>query len=210
MTWDFPDYRTCCPLCGGENCAVRIGFYYRKKVIVDNKIYENVPIARWLCQRKGSRIAQHQTFSLLPSPLIPYHRHGLNVIVDTVNFHHHNGTIFEQTKSFISSNGVDTDISLENNQIHDFMKIFSQALLKLTTIAELKQQISQASYWDSSDPIGTMLKFIAGYQSRFSTTQQLHASNAEQLALDFLYHFQTDDYCHRHFLFGTPSQKLVA
>ncbi len=210
MTWDFPDYRTCCPLCGGENCAVRIGFYKRKKVIVEYKIYEDVPIARWLCQRKGPGKPQHKTFSLLPYPLIPYHRHGLNIIVDTVNFHHHNGTTLEQTKAFISSNGVDTDIPLENNQIHDFMKIFSQALLKLTTVAELKQQISQASYWDSSDPIGTMLNFIAGYQTSFSTTQQLHASNAEQLALDFLYHFQTDDYCYRHFLFGTPSQKLAA
>lgn len=127
-----------------------------------------------------------------------------------MNFHHHNGTTLEQTKSFISSNGVDTDIPLENNQIHDFNKIFSQALLKLTTVAELKQQISQTSYWDSSDPIATMLKFIKGYESRFLSTQQLQASNAEKLALDFLYHFQTNDYFQRHFLFGTPSQKLAA
>ncbi len=210
MTWVFPDYRACCPLCGGKNCAVRIGFYKRKKVIVDYKIYEDVPIARWLCQRKGPGKPQHKTFSLLPYPLIPYYSHGLNVIFDTVNFHHHNGTTLEQTKGFISENGVDTDIPLENNQIHNFNKIFSQALLKLTTVAELKQQINQASYWDSSDPIATMLKFIDGYQSCFSTTQKLQASNAEKLALDFLYHFQTDDYFHRHFLFGTPSQKLAA
>ncbi len=210
MTWDFPDYGACCPLCGGKNCAVRIGFYKRKKVIVDYKIYPDVPIARWLCQRKGPGKAQHKTFSLLPYPLIPYHRHGLNVIVDTVNFHHHNGSSFEQTKSFISSNGVDTDIPLENNHIHDFNNIFSQALLKLTTVAELNQQISQTSYWDSSDPIATMLQFINNYESLFLSTRKLQASNAEQLALDFLYHFQTDDYFDRHFLFGTPSQKLAA
>ena len=210
MTWDFPDYSVCCPLCGGKNCAVRIGFYERKLVIVDNRIYENVPIARWLCQRKGPKRPQHQTFSLLPYPLIPYHRHGLNIIVDTVNFLHHQGASLEQTKRFISGNGVNNDIPLENNQIHDFNKIFSHALLKLTTIAELKQQISQASFWDSSDPIRTMLDFIAGYDSRFLATQQLHASPAEQLALDFLYHFQTADYYDRHFLFGTPSQKLTA
>jgi hypothetical protein len=209
MTWDFPDYSACCPLCGGEHCAVRIGFYQRKKVIVDNRSYENIPIARWLCQRKGSKRPKHQTFSLLPYPLIPYHRHGLNVIVDTVNFHHHQGASFEQTKGFISSNGVDTDIPLENNQIHAFMKILTHALVKLTTIAELKQQINHTSSWDSSDPLATMLKFIAGYQSRFFATQQLHASPAEQLAVDFLYHFQTNDYGNRHFLFGTPSQKLT-
>lgn len=188
---------------------MRIGFYYRKKVIVKYKIYENVPIARWLCQRKGTGKSQHKTFSLLPFPLIPYHRHGLNLIVATVNFHHHHGASLEQTKSFISSNGVDNDIPLENNHIHDFNNIFSQALLKLSAIAELKQQISQARDWDSSDPIGTMLQFINSYQSRFLATQQLQASHAEQLALDFLYHFQTNDYFDRHFLFGSPSQKLA-
>lgn len=210
MIWDFPDYGDCCPLCGGNNCAVRIGFYTRKQVVVDNKIYENVPIARWLCQRKGYKKSTHKTFSLLPFQLIPYRRHGLNVIVDTVNFHHHNGSSLVQTKDFISDKGVNSDLPLENNQIHDFMKIFSQALSKLTTIPQLKQQISQASYWDSSDPIATMLQFIAGYHSCFATTQPLHASNAEQLALDFVYHFQTNDYFDRHFLFGTPSQKLAA
>ncbi len=159
---------------------------------------------------KRKKKSTHKTFSLLPYPLIPYHRHGLNVIVDIVNFHHHNGSSLVQTKDFISDKGVNTDLPLENNQIHDFMNIFSQALLKLTTIPELKQQISQASYWDSSDPIKTMLQFINNYESRFLSTQKLHASNAEQLALDFLYHFQTDDYFQRHFLFGTPSQKLAA
>ena len=210
MTWDFPDYSSYCPLCGGEHCAVRIGFYKRKKVIVDNKIHKKVPIARWLCQQKGPKHPNHQTFSLLPYPLIPYHRHGLNVIVDTVNFHHHRGASFEQTKSYISSNGINNDIPLENNHIHDFMKIMAHAYIKLTTLAKLNQQIRQPSYGDSSDPIGTMLNFIAGYDSRLLATQQLHASPAEQLALDFLYHFQTNDYFDRHFLFGTPSQKLAA
>jgi hypothetical protein len=209
MSWDFPDYSACCPLCNGENCAVRIGFYKRKKVIVDNRIHKKVPIARWLCQRKGSQRPKHQTFSLLPYPLVPYHRHGLNVIVDTVNFHHHQSASLEQTKRFISGRGVNNDIPLENNHIHDFNKIVSHALLKLTTIAEVNQHISRASYWDHSDPIGTMLNFIAGYDSRLLVTQQLHASRAEQLSLDFLYHFQTNDYFDRHFLFGTPSQKLA-
>jgi hypothetical protein len=131
-------------------------------------------------------------------------------MVDTVNFHHHHGSSLVQTKDFISSNGVDTDIPLENNHIHDFMRICLQARLKLSSIAELNDQISQARYWDSSDPIGTMLQFINDYESRFLATQQLHASNAEQLALDFFYHFQTDHYFQRHFLFGTPSQKRLA
>lgn len=209
MTWAFPDFTACCPLCGGSHCAVRIGFYQRKQVIIGYELYEDFPIARWLCRRKGTRKPKHKTFSLLPYPLIPYHRYGLNVIVDTVSFHHHHGSSLVQTKDFISGQGVNNDIPLEDNQIHDLMNIFSQALLKLTTIAELKQQISQSRYWNSSDPIGTLLKFIKSYTSPLLTTRKLKASRVEQLALDFFYHFQTGDYFDRHFLFGTASQKLA-
>jgi hypothetical protein len=131
---------------------VRIGFYKRKTVVVDNKIYENVPIARWLCHQQGTRKSKHKTFSLLPYPLIPYHRHGLNVTVDTVNFHHQNGTTFKQTKSFISSNGVDTDIPLENKHIHNFNKTFSQALLKLTSVAELNSKSARPAIGTAAIP----------------------------------------------------------
>ena len=169
-----------------------------------------MPIARWLCHRQGHQKTLHKTFSLLPFQLLPYHRHGLNVIFDTLSFHQQHGTSFERTKRFISDAGVNDDLSLENNHIHDFMNIFSQALLKLSSVAELKQQISPTSDGDRRDPVNTMLQFITNYESRFLATQQLHASNAEKLAVDFFYHFQTGDYFQRHFLFGTPSHKLAA
>jgi len=89
----------------------------------------------------------------LPYHLIPYHRHDLNVALDTVSFKSKVGTTFEQTKSYISANGIDTDISLENNQIHDFQHIFTIAFSKLMTIPKLKQHIVAGTDFDSNDPI---------------------------------------------------------
>jgi hypothetical protein len=146
---------------------------------------------------------------MLPAPLIPYHRHGLTVMLETVSFHHRQSATIEQTKSFISDKGIDTDMSLENNQIKDFLKLCSQAWLKLHTIVALQPHMNQACSGDHSDPVGALLKFIKSYTSPLLTTRQLQAAKVEQLALDFFYHLQTGDYFDRHFLFGTASQKLA-
>jgi len=207
VTYDFPDYSEQCPLCEGKNCAVRIGFYYRKKIVYRFKTYKNVPIARWLCQNKGHLKAKHRTFSLLSNALIPYHSHDLNLIFETVKHKQQQSTTFEQTKSHISDKGIETDIALENNQIHDFLQIFTSAFTKLMAIPELKQRIEQADYFHSSNPIITVISFINSYKSRLLTTANLKASNIEKLAFDFFFNFQTTGYFERHFLFGTPSQK---
>jgi len=206
-TYEFPDYSEQCPLCGGKNCAVRIGFYNRKKLVFGFTTYNDVPIPRWLCHQKGSLIPKHRTFSMLPHALIPYHIHDLNLMLETMKYQHQTEVTFEQTKSFISDKGLNTDISLENNQIHDFQQIFTTAFTKLMAISELKQRIE--SDFKSSDPLKTVLSFIDSYQSPFLTTARLEASNIEKLALDFFFNFQTGCYFDRHFLFGTPSQKRL-
>ena len=207
QTYGFPDYSEQCPLCGEKNCAVRIGFYFRKQIVFGFKIYKNVPIARWLCRKKGTQKQKHRNFSLLPSALIPYHSHDLNLIFETVKQIQQQSTTFEQTKSHISDKGIETDIALENNQIKDFQKMFSHAFTKLMAVPQLKQRIEQANYFHSSNPIITVISFINSYKSQFLTTVNLKASNIEKLAFDFFFNFQTTGYFERHFLFGTPSQK---
>ena len=206
-TYDFPDYSEQCPLCGGTNCAVRIGFYYRKQIVISFIAYSDVPILRWLCRKKGTQKPKHRTFSLLPSALIPYHSHDLNLIFETVKHIQQQSTTFEQTKSHISDKGIETDIALENNQIHDFLQIFTSAFTKLMAVPQLKQRIEQADYFHSSNPIITVISFINSYKSRFLTTANLKTSNIEKLAPDFFFNFQTACFFDRHFLFGTPSQK---
>lgn len=209
-TYNFPDFSDQCPLCGEKKCAVRIGFYYRKKLVFEFKTYKNVPIARWLCREKGPLKPKHRTFSLLPSALIPYRSHDLNLISATVKHKQQkSGTTFEQTKSFISDKGIETDICLENNHIKHFLQIYTNAFTKLMAISELKQRIEQADYFHSSNTIATVNRFIDSYKSRFLTTAKLKASNIEKLAGDFFFNFQTGWYFDRHFLFGTPSQKRL-
>jgi hypothetical protein len=209
-SYDFPDYSEQCPLCGGKDCAVRIGFYYRKQIIFEFKIYKNVPIPRWLCRKKGHLKTRHRTFSLLPSALIPYHSHDLSLISETVKHKQQTpGATFEQSKSYISNKGIDTDISLENNQINDFQKIFNNAFTKLMAIPQLKQRIEKDDFFDSSHPIATMISFIHNYQSPFLTTANLKAPNIEKLTFDFFFNFQTGCFFDRHFLFGTPYQKRL-
>ena len=190
-SYDFPDYSEQCPLCSGKDCAVRIGFYYRKQVVMFFIAYSDVPIPRWLCRKKGHLKPKQRTFSLLPSALIPYHSHDLSLISETVKHKQQTpGATFEQTKSFISNKGIETDISLENNQINDFQKIFTNAFTKLMAIPQLKQRIEQADYFHSSDPITTVISFINSYKSRFLTTANLNTSNIEKLACDFFFNFQ--------------------
>ena len=110
-TYEFPDYSEQCPLCEGKNCAVRIGFYIRKKLVSHFKTYSDVPIPRWLCRKKGPLKPKHRTFSLLPYHLIPYHSNDLNLALDTVNFKSQVGTTFEQTKSYISDKGIEIEPS---------------------------------------------------------------------------------------------------
>jgi len=76
-------------------------------------------------------------------------------------------------------------------------------------IPQLKQRIEQADFFQSNDPITTVINFIDSYKSQFLTTANLNTSNIEKLAFDFFFNFQTGCYFDRHFLFGTPSQKRL-
>lgn len=205
--WNFPDYSQCCPLCGAKDCAVRIGFYLRKRVVIYSKVYTDFPIPRWLCQQKGPTKPKHRTFSLLPHFLIPYCQYDLDTLEQTLRYHHQNSASLTQTKDYINEKGKDPDICLENKTIHDFQHIFKAAFSKLNSVADFRQRIGQADYFDSSDPVATVLGLIEGYQSQLKATACMDTSNAEKLALDFFFTFQTACYFERHFLFGTPSQK---
>jgi len=70
----IPDYRDSCPLCGGADCAVRHGLYFRQAVGRDGTLYEEFPMARFLCRRRGPGKPRAVTFSVLPAGLAPRKR----------------------------------------------------------------------------------------------------------------------------------------
>lgn len=77
----LPDFRDRCPLCGGRRCAVRHGLYFRRVLDADGRLYEDFPIARFLCRRKGPARAQDVTFSVLPLELVSRRRFSLPLMV---------------------------------------------------------------------------------------------------------------------------------
>jgi hypothetical protein len=136
---------------------------------------------------------------------IPYHKHDINLLIEAVEYNISNSQSLKDTKDFISEQGINTDISIENSQLYEFNTIFSQALVKLNSIPVLQQKIKK--YWISDKPFHTLINFISGYQSPMAKNYPEQMTNIEKLTLDYFYQYQTGDYFQRDFLFGTPSQK---
>lgn len=78
--WKFPDYSKKCPICGGVDCPVRIGYYYRFYVDIQLGIMILIPIARYMCLRKARPLIKDRTFlaatPCINSILLVYKRFG--------------------------------------------------------------------------------------------------------------------------------------
>lgn len=201
----FPDFKAQCPLCGGKNCAVFLGYYYRTQVVIAWIIWYHFPIRRFRCRRKGPHQPTHRTFSLLPHWLVPYYQHGLGMILEAIRLHRQHGNHFTQTKDAFSERGQNTDLPLENQQIRNFIRLLVKAFHQLCAVPELKPQLHQTGCFYPHDPLASVLEFSAHYQSPRSYHPGI--PKAEKLSPDFFYHWQDGDYFPRQFLFGTPSQK---
>ena len=68
-----------CPICGGLDCYEQIDSYWRYAIDLFPEFRkEQVPIARFLCQKSGS------TFSLLPIQLLPYFQYTVSAVIGTL------------------------------------------------------------------------------------------------------------------------------
>ncbi len=171
-------------------------------MIINGSIYYKVEIQRLECQRLGHLKPKHKTFSLLPHQAIPYHQHDLDQMLATAQYNAVNN--IEDTKKYITKRN---DISLEHSQINELNNIMNEAFLKLTSIDNLSNMIKNSNYFNSKNPVETVINFVKYYHSN---TVLSGMPNIEQLSLDYFYHFQNEQsYFNRHFLFGTPSQKRL-
>jgi hypothetical protein len=156
------------------------------------------------CQEKGPVKPKHRTFSLLPSFLVPYHKHSLDTMAEAMNHQNqHPKPSLVQTINHVSALGLNYDIPLENSHILHIRKILEQAFYKIVLIPEFKNLIS------GKNPVENILDIIHRYKSPFRTTSLMNAAGIHQLAWDFFFNFQTGPFFNRHFLFGTPSQKRI-
>jgi hypothetical protein len=77
----IPDFQDCCPLCEGAGCAARHGLYLRGAADLGGAVYEQFPVPRFLCRRKGPQEPQARTFSVLPTALAPRRRFSLPLML---------------------------------------------------------------------------------------------------------------------------------
>ncbi|MDI6794184.1 MAG: hypothetical protein QME81_15205 [bacterium] len=140
--------------------------------------------------------------------MIPYRKHGLDLVVEAVRNLHQEDFTPDQTKEAISIKGQNEAIELQTQQLHDFEEIFEQAFTKLSATSQIKDILHQQEDSLSHDPVLAVLDFIDDYQPSAQTTGETRlTTRAEELALDFFFLYQDSHYFQRHFLFGIPSQK---
>ena len=130
--WVFPDFSDFCPICGGKDCAVRIGFYYRRFFDIQLNVYiTDLPVARYKCRRKGKCRLKDLTFSLLPNCLIPYFSPTIPALMDIIN----NKLIDKSTENLILdklySHIYTNSFNLSERSLLRYYKLFFQTAVKI-------------------------------------------------------------------------------
>ena len=135
--WEFSDFSNYCPICGGKDCPVRIGYYYR--YYIDIKTYKIflIPIIRYLCRKKGRPKLKDRTFSLLPYFLIPYNRFtidsGMLIIGSKLVKCKSNKEIADKV---CNSFDINLNFNFEERYINYWLRLFRQTLFKLIVFLE--------------------------------------------------------------------------
>lgn len=198
------DFRNRCPICGGLDCALFIG-YYTREVIDENGIhYNDFPIARYLCQGKGERAPEADaTFSLLPYQLIPYTKYSISFIIETLKTQHQEGMSISKLQDHLAAFGQDDILSISLDQILGFKQIVLEAVHKIT---------STRQYGEFEEQVGTkttdqqIIIALIEFSSHFECCKtEPGTSGAAGLNYDF-YLNQGGFTQNARFLFGTPYQ----
>ncbi len=128
----IPDFRDRCPLCGGADCAVRHGLYYRPVVETDGSVIERFPIPRFRCRHRGRRQPEAATFSVLPAALVPRQRFSLPLmllILDLVRRRTSTPEVLDRLAAI--DRGSRGALLVEETTIHRVLVRFARAYLGL-------------------------------------------------------------------------------
>lgn len=211
----FPDFHNCCPICHGEECAVRIGYYYRNVIQIqeneESNYQERISVARYLCKKKNKPKVKNRTFSLLPDNLIPYYSYTIDTLIYIIL----QILLNDDSADNNPSDNYPIDKALENIDkvspeetllsegiLNRCLNIFRQARLKLILYSSKKQSkhnpFPDLENLSEIDVLYFIIKFsIPGFPKI--------KSNANKLSL--YYYFEEGSYIkNAHFLFGTAYQ----
>jgi len=208
------NFSYCCPLCGGADCARFIGYYKRPAVDEEGKFYPDFPVARFLCQGKGTvPIVNHRTFSLLHYQLIPYYKYSIPFLIKVMESRHIDKkplqVLCHYITEFTATGPVGTDyecIEISPSGILYLEPLIEEAINKIITsqyYQTVKQQWQKAFGGDSKNiGIKGFLEFCSQFEC-FKTNPPIRGPTA--LSYDF--YITCGAYARNsYFLFGTPSQ----
>lgn len=198
------DFRNCCPLCGGVDCAEFIGYYTRAVVDENGTYFKEFPIARYLCRGKGKRMpGDDRTFSLLPYQLVPYIRYSIPFIIKVLKARYEEGLSISKLQDYVAGFGKDEILSIMADQLSGFRQIVLEAVHKITATGHY-QGLEGEIFAKSTDK-DILIAFIE-FASCFECCKtQVPIRGPCGLGYDF--YLNEGGFIHNsHFLFGTPSQ----
>ena len=200
----FPDFSDKCPACGGKDCAVRIGHYYRWGIDLDLQnfllVIIHIPVARYLCKEVNKRQNKHKTFSLLPDTLIPYNpisiilmMYILQLLITAENIEH-----ALQEIDAISPE----DIFISEKMIAHLFTIIEQTRIKLILF------FHQANNSDRAPPDfhASTINEVIAYLLNYPVLNNEHPLRGAYQQSVLYYEIQGSYHKNARFLFGTASQ----
>ena len=200
----FPDFSEKCPICGGKNCAVRIGYYYRWAIEINLQNIKiqilYIPVPRYLCRAIKKPGHKHKTFSLLPDTLIPYNRMTIDLmmyILQLLIAEKHQGPTFEKI-DLISPD----DFFLSEKMLNRLLKIIRQSRLKLIFLYRQSKNTDRAPPDFHAYSIEETITYILRYPA---PVHEHPLKGAYHLSVMY-YRAQGSYHQNARFLFGTASQ----
>lgn len=207
----FPDYSHRCPICGAKDCAIFIGFYTRWVIDENGNIFENFPIARFLCKgkgkrkwmTKGKRKVSCKTFSLLPHKLIPYSKYSISFVINSVIMRVIDNISYDKILNNLADLSKERALNLCSQTICDFKHLILNSCEKLINSGMYTNDIK--INFNTPDIDIRAKSFIEFAKDFVCNKNKSPIRGPCGLAYDF-YLNSGGFYRNAQFLFGTPSQ----
>ncbi len=201
---DLPyDFGAQCPLCGGKECAQFIGYYYRSVINEKGTYYKAFPIARYLCNRKGSALSiKHRTFSLLPYQLVPYTKYSIPFIISCLKKVFGEDNSVKELLDYLAGLETAEYIDISTSTFQGFKAFILACINKMSVVGFYKEAESALQSPFGRQRIKVFLVFAENFACH-KTGQPIRGPCA--LGYDY-YLLNGGHFRNGYFLFGTPSQ----
>lgn len=191
------DFSGCCPICGGRDCPEFIGYYYRKAIDEEGTLFQDFPIARYLCRR------DKKTFSLLPYQLVPYSRYSIALIIKTLEKKYTECLSIIQLQDYLAGFREGSILSISHGEFAWFRRLIIGAVNKIkgSKYYPLFEEETKNITADKD----LLLRFIEF--AKVFECLKFEPPIRGPCALGYDFYLNGGGYLRgAHFLFGTPSQ----